>query len=56
MDLSKRRAISVARYLAGRGIVTGRMSARAFGESRPVAENSTPAGRASNRRVELVAR
>ncbi len=52
--LSKRRALSVARYLVNRGIDTSRMSARAFGESRPIDTNDTPAGRAQNRRVELV--
>jgi len=56
IGLSKRRAVSVAKYLAARGVNAGRISASAFGESQPVAENATDAGRARNRRVELIAR
>ncbi|QKV17896.1 OmpA family protein [Oricola thermophila] len=51
--LSQRRANSVANYLAGRGVNPQRMIAQGFGESRPVADNSTEAGRAQNRRVEI---
>lgn len=52
-DLSNRRAQSVAGYLAQRGVAQQRMAATGFGESRPVADNSTEAGRAQNRRVEI---
>jgi len=55
-QLSKNRARSVARYLSTRGIAITRMSARAYGESRPIQSNNTADGRAQNRRVELVAR
>lgn len=51
--LSERRAAAVQRYLAGRGIAASRLETVGYGESRPVADNATSAGRASNRRVEL---
>lgn len=52
-DLSQRRAISVANYLAGQGVDPRRMSAMGFADSQPIASNATPAGRAQNRRVEI---
>ncbi len=52
-DLSQRRAESVAGYLGGQGIDARRVSAVGFGPSQPVASNSTEAGRAQNRRVEI---
>lgn len=55
MALSRNRAISVARYLINRGVPKNLMSARAFGELVPVADNLSSEGRAQNRRVELVA-
>lgn len=54
--LSQRRAASVVEYLDGRGISTTRISAEAFGETRPVDSNDTKEGRSRNRRVELIAR
>lgn len=51
--LSARRARAVAAYLIQSGIDVGRMSARAYGESRPIDTNDTPDGRRTNRRVEL---
>ena len=51
--LSLRRADSVRRYLVARGVAEERLSARGFGETEPIADNGTPDGRASNRRVEL---
>ena len=55
LDLSERRAASVRAYLIENyGVDAGRLEARGFGESRPVADNDTPEGRQSNRRVELV--
>jgi outer membrane protein OmpA-like peptidoglycan-associated protein len=41
-------------WLADHGIDKGRLSAKGYGEDRPVAKNSTAGGRAKNRRVELV--
>ncbi len=52
-DLSNRRAQSVAGYLGQRGVAAQRMAATGFGESRPVADNGSEAGRAQNRRVEI---
>jgi len=51
--LSQRRANSVANYLATRGVSQQRMIATGYGESRPVADNSSESGRAQNRRVEI---
>jgi len=51
--LSERRAASVASYLATRGVLRDRMIEIGMGEARPIADNSTDAGRQANRRVEL---
>jgi len=52
--LSERRANAVRDYLASKGVKASRLTARGYGESRPVASNDTEEGRAENRRVELV--
>jgi OOP family OmpA-OmpF porin len=54
LDLSQRRAEAVRDYLVGRGVPAGQLSARGYGETSPVANNSTRAGRERNRRVELI--
>lgn len=54
MRLSERRAETVKTVLVSRGIAPGRLTTRGFGESDPIATNETAAGRAQNRRVELV--
>jgi len=54
MRLSYSRAKAVMDYLVLRGIDPGRMAARGYGETRPVASNDTAEGRAQNRRVEMV--
>ncbi|SER84335.1 OmpA family protein [Rhizobium sp. NFR03] len=51
--LSERRAASVANYLGSQGVDQRRMSAMGYGAERPVASNSSEAGRAQNRRVEI---
>jgi outer membrane protein OmpA-like peptidoglycan-associated protein len=51
--LSEHRALSVKDYLALRGVAPQRLTAVGYGESRPLASNSTVEGRAANRRVEL---
>ena len=53
LGLSQRRAQSVSSYLGGQGIDRRRMYVVGFGQERPIASNSTPEGRAQNRRVEL---
>jgi hypothetical protein len=52
--LSEERAGTVRDYLVSQSVPDGNVSAAGFGKSRPVADNSTNAGRAQNRRVELV--
>jgi len=54
LDLSQRRAGSVASVLTGAGVPAGRVVAIGAGEDRPVASNLNEAGRAQNRRVEIV--
>ena len=56
MALGERRARTVASALADEGISPSRMTTRSFGEQKPVASNETAAGRAENRRVEVVVR
>jgi outer membrane protein OmpA-like peptidoglycan-associated protein len=51
--LSQNRANSVKNYLAGQGISASRMTAKGYGSTSPVADNSTAAGREQNRRVEI---
>jgi outer membrane protein OmpA-like peptidoglycan-associated protein len=52
--LSKDRAGSVMSFLQAQGVTGSRMTAEGYGKRVPVADNSTPAGRAKNRRVEIV--
>jgi outer membrane protein OmpA-like peptidoglycan-associated protein len=51
--LSQSRAEAVRAYLASKGVAPDRMVAKGYGPSVPVATNTTAAGRAQNRRVEL---
>jgi outer membrane protein OmpA-like peptidoglycan-associated protein len=51
--LSQKRAESVKNYLISQGIDIGRIAAKGFGESKPVADNTTPQGKAKNRRTEI---
>jgi OOP family OmpA-OmpF porin len=53
LDLSKRRAQAVTKYLSGKGVDAKRLTASFFGESKPVDTNATKAGRKRNRRVEF---
>ncbi|MFZ2321693.1 MAG: OmpA family protein [Pseudomonas sp.] len=53
MDLSQRRAQSVATYLTAQGVDGTRLSTRGAGPDQPIASNATADGRAQNRRVEV---
>jgi outer membrane protein OmpA-like peptidoglycan-associated protein len=53
-DLSERRAASVKTALVSMGIDGSRLETKGWGESKPVAENGTPEGKANNRRVVFV--
>jgi OmpA-OmpF porin, OOP family len=54
LQLSQQRAANVVAAVVAAGIAPERLSAEGFGDSRPVADNSTAEGKAKNRRVELV--
>ncbi len=54
LALSMDRAFEVKGYLEGLGVPGKRIKAQGFGESKPVADNSTAAGRTQNRRTEFV--
>jgi OOP family OmpA-OmpF porin len=51
--LSQRRAESVVAYLAAKGVPSANMTAKGYGPDKPVAPNTSAAGKAKNRRVEL---
>ena len=53
-DLSERRAMNVSSVLIQNGVIRQRVIATGFGESRPIADNSSDSGRARNRRVEVM--
>jgi outer membrane protein OmpA-like peptidoglycan-associated protein len=54
LDLSKRRAESVKGALIRLGIGADRLTTEGLGQTKPMAPNDTPQGRAENRRVEFV--
>lgn len=53
LELSKRRVMSVVKFLVSNGIVADRLKPFGFGESRPIMSNATDEGRAMNRRIEV---
>jgi Flagellar motor protein len=53
-ELSVSRASSIVRYFIARGIAPERLKASGYADTRPIASNATPEGRAQNRRVEIV--
>jgi len=53
MTLSERRANTVMKYFADKGVEAERLSVKGFGLTKPAASNDTKEGRAKNRRVEL---
>ena len=54
LDLSQRRAEAVRTYLTSKGVNVDMLGAHGYGEERPIMGNATAAGRAENRRVELI--
>jgi OmpA-OmpF porin, OOP family len=54
MRLSKARAQTVEKFLEENGVSPGQLTAKGYGPDKPIASNKTKAGRAQNRRVELV--
>ncbi len=53
LELSQRRALSVANYLNSQGVDSRRFAVTGFGETRPIASNASASGREQNRRVEI---
>lgn len=54
LQLSKDRAAAIKNYLIAKGINENRLSSEGYGITKPIASNKTVAGRAQNRRVEII--
>jgi outer membrane protein OmpA-like peptidoglycan-associated protein len=54
IPLSEKRAEAVAKYLIAKGLPANRFETQGFGSTQPVADNTTAAGKAKNRRVQIV--
>lgn len=52
--LSEERANAVKNYLISKGIATNRIESKGLGQTQPIADNTTAAGKAQNRRVQIV--
>ena len=53
LQLSNNRAKSVTQYLISKGIQAGRLIAKGYGDTKPLASNDTESGKSLNRRTEL---
>ncbi|HYQ40761.1 MAG TPA: OmpA family protein, partial [Polyangiaceae bacterium] len=53
LDLSKRRAASVMKWLIAHGVAAERLGSKGFGQTKPIDSNDTEEGRKNNRRVEF---
>ena len=54
LKLSQGRADAVKAVMVGLGVDAGRLVSKGYGKTKPVADNTTPEGKANNRRVEFV--
>ncbi len=53
-ELAAHRATVIARYFISNGIEPNKISATSYGDTRPIASNSTNEGRVQNRRIEII--
>lgn len=53
LDLSRKRAASVKKWLTDHGVAATRLTSEGYGLTKPIGDNKTDAGRAANRRVEF---
>ena len=53
MRVSRERAMAVGNYLQSRGVLASQLIAKGYGSTQPIADNTTDAGRARNRRIEI---
>jgi outer membrane protein OmpA-like peptidoglycan-associated protein len=53
-ELSEARAEAVKSYLISKGLATNRIESKGFGQTKPIADNSTTEGKAKNRRVQII--
>ncbi len=54
LTLSQQRADAVKTQLVSMGVDAGRLTTKGFGDSKPISDNTSPEGKANNRRVEFV--